>query len=126
MKYTIYSMADGRVLQQVDCPPDLVALQCPPGAAALAGETDPASHYIANGQRQPRPVLALPDSLAAQSGVEISIDSLPVPADVEIDGVGRWPVDTGHLRLTFDTSGSYRVHIDAFPAMRHAIQIEVS
>ena len=126
MKYTIYSMADGRVLQQVDCPPDLVALQCPPGAAWLDGASDPDCHYIAAGQRCPRPALTLPESLAASVGAVVTIAPLPTPADVEFEHLGRWQVDTGQLQVTLTTAGSYRLFIDAFPALRHTIHIEVT
>lgn len=120
MKYTIYVVATGKILGNVDVPtPEDALLNAEPGASVVEGEWDMADYYIRNGAATPLPSMP-PHSV---SGRLVSWPYAPPGFAVKIfdaDFGGYLVLETllsdPNCELYFNSSGLYDLELTAaFP-----------
>lgn len=80
-----------------------------PGLALLASDEilSGDTHYVQNDQPTPRPTQA-----TTLNG--LTLENLPVPAQVTIDGV-EYTTDAAEVELDFPLPGTYQIRVSAFP-----------
>ncbi len=128
--YIIYNTTTGEIIRTGFAPADQIAAQAGPGETAVPGVTanDVSDRWdLATGSpvsKDPLPGAAL-FAVPADGTTTVDFPGLPNPATVTVTGPvsDSFTVTDGSLSLTFDTPGSYKVEINAFPYANKEIEI---
>ena len=126
MNITVYT--NQRIDRLVSCSVGLVEIQCLEGEEYIEGHYHLDEYYIQDGQPVARPTMQPPVStmeVAADGIEEVLITNLPIPATVNVKGQLA-EIDDGELVLTFDTPGTYRLAVEAFPCKPWEVTIHAT
>lgn len=92
-----------------------------PDLGLIDGRWDTITHYVDVSSEMPivrlRPeIIAGPSMLimAADRDHSIVISGLPIPCTVTVDG-NAYTIDDGEFEFTTDTTGTYKISVEAFP-----------
>jgi len=83
------------------------ALNQRPGYGLVDGIWDHRTHYVQNDQAIPRP-----DQATTLNG--LTLENLPIPAKVIIDGA-EYDTDAAEVELDFPLPGTYSLRVESFP-----------
>lgn len=101
ISYLVYEDGTGRLLKQVTCPENFIALQLLEGELCVEGGVPSGDFYINL------------KTLRAEPKKEFTLSALPLPCTVTIEGV-EYLCKTQPV-FEFDVPGTYQIAVDAGP-----------
>jgi len=111
----------------ITCPANMIDLQLASGEDYIEGTVDDDSLvYIVNGSIQNRPYqqTTLSNTLVIANGIDyVVLQSLPITCAVSVKETA-YNVTDGVLEVSFDTVGTYRITITAFPYLDKTFTVE--
>ena len=120
--------SSGRILERKTLKDeDEADLNTPTGGGWVQGHYHSESHFVEDGEIQPRPSLDLPDHIVVHLREnEVEVPDIPEDTVVRYDGMEAGVADEEGITLSFEEAGKWEIYFDPpFPYQPAVIEAEV-